>query len=445
MAGGRVTDGLARYALTEAEARELFVRDVVPKFTAGVTRQEQPRALILGGQPGAGKSTIAGQLIDERGLGDHVAASTDECRFSYPHIDEMMRADVREAIEVSDPVARQWGQDLLAHAIDQRYNVVYDSTLSRPDAAIELCNRLRAAGYETEVAYVAVPGATSQLGNAARYLDMIRSDEPPRLAFNHDQGYQGVLETADALDANRSADAIGVYRRGGERLYFNELDPQSGDWRSPAGARAAIEAERGRAWTAEQTQEFGQRLEALRNDPLADRLPASTVDDIRRSAEPVAYPGLLPTHEPASADPPAWRDRQHGALSDVQLSQALAAADRNAAVEAQRVADHARHVAAERERATDPAEREAVERRQAVPGRLAAEAAEREQAAAAALRDEQQLREAQAAEVANREAEERQAHQDEQQRQAEERARQQAANDRTAGAQRQAQEEAEPA
>ena len=82
MAGGRVTDGLARYALTEAEARELFVRDVFVA-DAYIVDSAEPLDQVLERMTaehiGSALITKAGKLVG-------IFTPMDACRILYQHL-----------------------------------------------------------------------------------------------------------------------------------------------------------------------------------------------------------------------------------------------------------------------------------------------------------------------------------------------------------------------
>jgi Zeta toxin len=79
-----------------------------------------------------------------------------------------------------------------------------------------------------------VPQAQSRLGILDRYDARVRTAGHGRLTLrdNHDAAYTGVLSTAEAIDRQRLADAVSVYRRGDVLLYTNDLT-EHGDWRWP--------------------------------------------------------------------------------------------------------------------------------------------------------------------------------------------------------------------
>ena len=77
------------------------------------------------------------------------------------------------------------------------------------------------------------------------------------------------------IDEQYLADAVFVYRRGGgQPLYANQLTDQ-GQWREPPAGRTAMETERARPWTGEETTRFRETAESL-----ADRLPDSLRGDL---------------------------------------------------------------------------------------------------------------------------------------------------------------------
>ena len=260
----------------------------------------------------------------------------------------MAAQDVVGAAAIADPTAGQWLRQRLDHAIANRQNLVYDSTLSNPDLAKQFCERLQKAGYETEVAYVAVTPATSSLGNASRYLDMLDKDGWGRIAPETEALRKGVPETAHAIEANGLADKVSVYPRGSDPrgadpLYTNQYDKGTKTWAQPIGAREAIEAERGRKWSPQETANFVQRLNELKEHPLRAALPEGMISAIERDGRQVADPTVMPPE----AEPASWRDRPHGALNEGHLNTELESARRSAETAVREANEYTRSASAD--------------------------------------------------------------------------------------------------
>lgn len=321
--------------LSSGRLAEIFADKIVPAELSAEPSPD-PMAVMFAGQTGAGKSTIATAVAaDLRLAGRAVTISTDAFRAHHPALPGLMRTDVERANPLTDPDARAWVGMAVAHAVRHRYDVLYDGTLSRPQAARESARTFRDGGYRVAVVFVATPAAYSRLGILQRYQDQRTKAGQGRYVHNHDETYRGVLETADVVDAECLADEVRVYARGGRLLYDNVLDAD-GAWRDGPGIRAAIEAERHRPRdsaelqgfagdAADLAQEMGpdwyERIAHALDDavPLAmtdrDRRDLSGLADrLRRGAtDPRAAPGpgpapdRTPTAAPASPDEPQWR------------------------------------------------------------------------------------------------------------------------------------------
>ncbi|MFV0296732.1 MAG: zeta toxin family protein [Hyphomicrobiaceae bacterium] len=100
-------------------ARDLFV-DARPV--------DRPVAVVLGGQPGAGKTPMqvqaAREFADKGGL---VRIIGDDLRAYLPHYKALQRAD----------------------AISRRMNVLVEGTMRNPDVVARTQNDFRAAGYRS--------------------------------------------------------------------------------------------------------------------------------------------------------------------------------------------------------------------------------------------------------------------------------------------------------
>lgn len=262
----------SRYRLPPALSQEIFYQVIIPVELSHGIRQEQPRALLLGGQTGAGKSVMTGVLTADPHWQQAASFGSDTLRVHHPDYQQLLQTDADTACFYTDPDARAWVGDALDHCVDQRFSVVFDSTMSRQPAAEAFAERFHGAGYRIDAAFVAAPAALSKLGVVARYLDSVEASGSGRFSLNHDETYDGVVEVADWIDRTAPFDTVAVYRRNGDLLYSNSVDEQ-GNWVEPAGLRQAIEDERNRPWSVEESDRF---LAAVRE--TAAKVDSVTVD-----------------------------------------------------------------------------------------------------------------------------------------------------------------------
>jgi hypothetical protein len=144
-----------------------------------------------------------------------------------------------------------------AHVIEQRYDVIVESELLDPDAFADSAARFKAAGFQLEVAILAVPEAASRLGVLERHLRALEAYGFARLAPQevHDAGYAGVLRAADLIDTGDWADRVAVLRPDGQLLYGNQRTAD-GQWQRPVRTAEAITYERDRPWTVVESRNF---------------------------------------------------------------------------------------------------------------------------------------------------------------------------------------------
>lgn len=321
------------YRLPSHEHEAIFRQEII--LEEGFDRAlpwQHPTAYLLGGQPGAGKShtgkTIAPFTVIDRESGHlhggAIGFGSDKLRAHHPLYEVLQAIDDQTADFYTDTDARLWVDKTVDYAIEQRLNVVFDSTLSRPEVAQSIIERFHEAGYRVEVAFVAAPEPLSLLGNLQRYSDQAHQKGYGRICerASHDAAYAGVLLVADRIDASRLVDAVHVYRRGGERIYTNHLGTD-GQWVRPAATRAAINAERGRVRNANETLQIGTDIytlgprlgDAHKRDlaeitslvqPLLDpelrdaSSPTPDIDDLRRlhALETNLAPDTAPVYAP---------------------------------------------------------------------------------------------------------------------------------------------------
>ncbi len=99
------------------------------------TSFEHPRAIILAGQPGAGKGDLvrsAKNALEQ----DVVVVDPDELRSYHPDAKRFQTKHPYTWPTNTHPDASQWAGELRQAAIDQKKNLIIDTTLGHGDSAV---------------------------------------------------------------------------------------------------------------------------------------------------------------------------------------------------------------------------------------------------------------------------------------------------------------------
>jgi len=244
-------DDRDKHKLTPEQSRHLFQEEILPALledTPGLQPSDKPTMVVVGGQPGAGKSTSIGHIEAElASRGGVLQANVDALREFHPEYDELMEASDKTASNHTYADAKRWAGMVEDHAKAHRYNVMIESLMASPDGMKPWFDDYRQRGYTTEVRVVAVNERSSWQGVVGRYEEQKARQGVGRTVPHdvHDMAYANVLRTVEAIEAEKLADRVVIHSRDGRVLYENRLQPD-GQWRHAPGARAAIEAERSR-------------------------------------------------------------------------------------------------------------------------------------------------------------------------------------------------------
>ncbi len=211
--------------LTAEEHLRVFNERVVPE--SGINElesQERPRAIILAGQPGAGKSKIAAGALDDLG-GKAVIIDTDAYRDAHPKVEEFRKDHPYNWGDDTHPDASGWAKELRAKAIIESKNIIIDTTLGDGPGAERLINDLKKSGYEVEVRAIATTKLESELGVDQRFTgslerngfgrfvpETVRSDIISNLPNNLDHV------------AEKTGVPVSIHNREGEKLYDSTQD-----------------------------------------------------------------------------------------------------------------------------------------------------------------------------------------------------------------------------
>lgn len=243
-----------KFKLSEAEHEAVY--EIIQELAFdGTTQQEFPQAIILGGQPGAGKSGILD--ISYHGFLGHdvVKINGDDFRQFHPDIDQIIGFDESNMASYTDPDVRVWTKRLFDTAIESKRNVIFEGTMRESGAITNTMKRLMDEGYKVTARIIAVHKRQSVAGIFQRFESQKEDNGHGRMAplSVHDQAYQGLLNTVDYIEKNKLADKIQIYNRAGEVIH--EATLIDGNWDN-LGASRAISDHRAIPPTIEQCRDY---------------------------------------------------------------------------------------------------------------------------------------------------------------------------------------------
>lgn len=277
---------LPPYALSEAENERIFRDRIAPTvLPASLGRSPEPTAIILGGQPGAGKTGLFHKSADELwAKGPTVAIDGDKLRSFHPQYASLQRLEPLRAADHTNHDSGRWVEKLIEEAKQRGINLVIESTMRRPEVFEKTASELREAGYRIEARALAVNERVSWQSVHSRYEAMIAAGEAPRFTIreSHDAGAKGVRETLAQIEEKGLADRVSVYARGSVIIYDNHLE--HGAWKEAARAAAALIEERNRPRTPNELSRHDAGWEKVLGMMTARGAPEADQSQVRAQA-----------------------------------------------------------------------------------------------------------------------------------------------------------------
>jgi len=344
-----VTDPDAqRYLLPPEQGIRIFREEIVPDLLAGRDPQDSPTVVFLVGQHGAGKSRVASMVADVLNKrGGFADLDSDLYKPYHPQYDDLMRRDDTLMAAYIGPDSWAWLTQAHEYVRARKINVLKPETGQDSRGAAGHMRAYRDAGFRVEVMVIAVPAAMSNQGIVSRYHEQVVDRGHGRLTVqaNADRAYAGVLDLADVIDGERLADEVCVFRRGEATPRYSNALNAVGHWQATPTLRAAIESERARPWTAEETADFLRTHTKLRRE-LGPQW-TQRLDEILDQAQPFMNRSGQAASEPAGTETGPGHAAEPNAGDEVR--QALEAARAAAAAASARQALERRQADAEAE------------------------------------------------------------------------------------------------
>lgn len=248
-----MTDALARFSdgeflATFEELRWNLLNAYRPHL------ESPPRAYLLGGQSGAGKTALH-KIIRANHDGNIISINGDDYRKFHPRFSELQKTYGDEAVNYTAPWAGRMTEALVDALSTVGYNLIIEGTLRTAEVPTKTATLLRGRDYGVSLALMAVKPEISLVSCQIRYEEMRILGTTPRATdpAHHNKIIDQIVDNLAVLEESGLFDGVFLYNRAQELLF-----PREG-----AGERAsdALRHILFGPWTAEEERHY-RKLQA---------------------------------------------------------------------------------------------------------------------------------------------------------------------------------------
>lgn len=206
-----------KYKLSEEEHNKIY-KEIEKEVFVNSTPQDEPIAIIVGGQPGCGKGGVIAYTKNQVEANGKciILITTDEYKPYHPNAIEIARKYPTEYVEIVEQDAGPWTGSIMKKAIDDKHNFIFEGTLKN-DRILDRIKELNQNGFNVTVRALAVPRLESLLTVHERYEKQMEVLTYGRLISieHHNKAYDGIPAVVDKIEKSGLC-TVEVYLRGDE-------------------------------------------------------------------------------------------------------------------------------------------------------------------------------------------------------------------------------------
>ena len=239
-----------KYSISEEQVEEIFQK-IIENLTLTARPVENPVAIIVGGQCGAGKSGLMsythkmfgsepylpfdgstppqGEFIED----NVVQIEDDEFRAYFPNEREIALKYPEEYIQITNKLTNNLTARVFEWLSQHSYNIIFHQTLKNTRIADDGIVKLKNLGYAVVVRALAVNELESRMSMIERSLGQLQKKGYCRnvTTADHDKTYFGMPDTLDYIENNGRFDILQVFKRGPENdepiMVYTKINPNS--------------------------------------------------------------------------------------------------------------------------------------------------------------------------------------------------------------------------
>lgn len=205
---------LKKYKLSEVEHEHYY--DIIKRiYTSGKIPVENPIAVIIGGQTGAGKSGLIGYSTKMFTDGNVIIINSDEIKPFHPKSEEIAKLYPKLYTKITDQESNTWTSKLFEELRREGYNIIFEGTMKNNRIANESITELQELGYTVVVRGLAVCSLESRMSILERYEGQVAKKGWGRLVVtdHHNQTYYGMPNTIRYIEETGRYDILEIFAR----------------------------------------------------------------------------------------------------------------------------------------------------------------------------------------------------------------------------------------
>ena len=197
-------------------------------LTHGKAAEKEKCTIILGGQPGSGKSSFYRMRDD---LLNYIAINGDEYRRFHPNYQNIIKTDPEHYAERTQKFSNRVVEKLITDLGSNGYNLIIEGTLRNPNVPINTCKYLQSQGYNPTLVVVACDAEKAWLSTLSRASLLKSQGLAPRLVpiDVYDITVNNIADSLQQIEESHCFASITIINREGEILYPDDSQNKASD------------------------------------------------------------------------------------------------------------------------------------------------------------------------------------------------------------------------
>jgi len=201
------------FDIDQKEAREIFEDMIFSQIVKDPTPQLIKKAVLLGGQPGSGKSSLARELLKNRP--EIIFINGDDLRPYHPKYYFYLKNNNTEAADLTQAVCNYWIEMLINECAKRKLSMIIEGTMRKKSVPLETAHMLKKLNYLIDVAVVSAPYEVSKASIQYRYQALKKMGISTRYTKqkSHDEAFHNIEGTLDALIDSGLCEEFYIFQR----------------------------------------------------------------------------------------------------------------------------------------------------------------------------------------------------------------------------------------